>query len=72
MVALTPIRRNRQMVKRFIKTCCYGLTKLAGMSSPTDQNLKQTLAKGKSANSGTFVPDFGGRSTANSLAKESK
>jgi hypothetical protein len=58
------------MVKRFTKTCRRSLTKLAGMASTATQNPKSTSLRGKLANSGPFVQDFGVHSAGNFLAKE--
>jgi hypothetical protein len=60
-ISFLPVRK----VKRFTKTHRGRLTKLGGMTSVTGQNPKHTSFRRKSANSGSFVPDFGGRSAGN-------
>lgn len=70
ITAHTPVRRIRQMVKRFTKTYRGCLVKVVGMTSATDQNLKSTSFKRKSANSGLFAENFRARSAGNFLSKE--
>lgn len=70
MVASTRLRQIRQTVQPFTKTCHRCLARLTGMTSTTDENPKRASLRGKSANSGTFVPDFGERSVGNFSVKE--